>query len=787
MSRRTRTVEAGAAAMRQRLRRVLLRLATTTKPIVWLRAGPGTGKTRLIEGLGGLPASRQTRAWTVADSPGAGALRNLLKTQMSGPQSRRGILVASRPGDGVDDVLLRPRLYGSVEIIGDHELYIGTGDCRSAADVAMLDATAGWPMLADAWVEGRGDDIRALLPAFLEREALPGLSRPVVAALFAASIAPLTPEGLGFFSRPEPPSHPLLNSVGMTTTVASSWVQEAVISLQRESRSLNAALREELTRFFASALDPAGSIEAMLRIGQVEQAHEIFKQSGGAFFGYRHGYQCLERVLEAFGGVQEQRSEELFIAHQWLLHKSGQSREALLRLEARHPGLPVDLRRLRLSHRPLAVLLRIDISLDTDETPPIEVIGSWGRLQGLLPAGDDLALGLLLNTMAIGFLQADALVEAGQMAEEALEVYQRAGSPYLAHFMQLHLCDLALRRGRLADAASRLKLAAQALGESGLAFNSEPEILETFGSRIAYEEGRFADCSAEAERLLQALLRGDSWIDLFTVTAGHFVLTAYWRFGLRRALELLDRFALTLSRRHGWTRHRRMELLRIRLLQIARRHPEAVMRLEEYDLDPGTWRSAQLAVEEGLIRLRSIVVTDRVGEDARTLATMLAGRPSIELRQKITLSILQAWLCHRRADHALARRHLRIALREAEAHSLVGVLAEDGEFLERLLPLVIADRGPGNARLVAFAQRVVRLLHSLPAAPMHSKAVAGISRQELRVLSYVADGYTNKEVARALSLSESTVKFHLRSLFRKLRVTDRAALVEVSLQRGIVT
>ena len=130
-------------------------------------------------------------------------------------------------------------------------------------------------------------------------------------------------------------------------------MQEALIELRRQSRALTPAIRDELTGFYANLADPSAAIEAMLRIGQGAQAHEIFVRSGGAFFGYRHGYQALQRVLQAFGPDLEQRSEELFVAHLWLLIKSGQTREALRRLEARHPGLPVDLRRLRLSHRPL--------------------------------------------------------------------------------------------------------------------------------------------------------------------------------------------------------------------------------------------------------------------------------------------------------------------------------------------------------------------------------------------------------------------------------------------------
>jgi DNA-binding CsgD family transcriptional regulator len=780
MKRKAKVTRFPAGPMERRLHRLCERLIHCAKPIIWLRAGPGAGKTRLLQALQSGRIAAQFAGWVMLDHPPAEAARARL-------EAKRRVMIASRPGDKVASVMLTPRTYGFVEVIDDSDLFLTQHDCRTKADEELFEATAGWPVLVDAWIGGRGSEMRKLLPAFLEREVLPTLPQQLVTALVAAITAPLTAAAVDFLFRRPRVLHPLLRTSGSETTLASSWVRDALIELRTKPRALRPAVLEELTHLFANFADPVRAIVSLTEVGLTAQALDLFTRSGGMFFGYRHGYHALQRVLNAIGSDHEQHSDELFFAHLWLMIKSGQPREALLRLEARYPGLPVDLRRLRLSYRPYAVLLRVDISLDIDETPPLEVIASWGRLQALLPAGDELGRGLLFNTMAIGFLQADALLEAEQLAEEALAAYRRAGSSYLVHFMFLHLCDIALRQSRLTDASDKLRRAEEALRDSGLAFNSEPAIVESFKSRIAYEEGRFADCPAEAEPILQALMQGDSWPDLIASMAGHFVLTVFWGRGLRNAIERLDHFALTLSRRHGSTRHQGLELIRIRLLQVARRNAEAGMRLEEYDLEPGARRSAHLEAEEGLIRLRHTIVQDRLGAEASRLAASLTGRPGLEVRQKISLAILQAYLRHRSGDQALARRHLRIALRDAEARNLLGVLAEDGEFLERLLPLFIAEPGPGSARLAGFAQRVLRLLKSLPAAPMHSKAVAGISRQEHRVLSYLVDGYTNKQIARALSLSDSTVKFHLRGVFRKLNVSKRAALAETVLKRGIVT
>lgn len=773
--------------MQRRLRRLQARLIAVDTPIVWLRAGPGAGKSRLLQALRDGAGGRTLSRWRLVDSPSPEQARTLLNANGIAGRGARRIVIASRPDDSIARVLLTPRVYGRVTVIDDTELFLRLEDCRSKTDAEAFAATGGWPVLVDAWVSGNGATMQELLSEYLEREFLPTLPQQLVTAMFAAAGAPLSAAAVDFLFDHGTCAHPLLRSEGSETVIASTWVRNALVALRTKSRALVPAVREQLAELYSNFADPVRAILSLVEIGEAAQAIEIFTRAGGAFFGYRHGYQALAQVLEKFGLQQEQRSDELFYARLWLMIKSGQPREALLRLEGRHPGLPVDLRRMRLSHRPMALLLRIDISLDIDETPPREVIASWGRLQALLPAGDDLALGLLFNTMAIGFLQAGALLEAEQMAAEALAAYRRARSPYLVHFMLLHLCDISLRQSRLSDAAEKLRGAEACLRDSGMTFNSEPAIVESFKSRIAYEEGRFVDCPAETEPILEALLRGDSWPDLITTMAGHFALTAFWGRGLRKALERLDHFALTLSRRHGSTRHEGMDLVRIRLLQVARRHAEAGMRLEEYDLHRDGPRSAHLEAEESLIRLRHLLVQDRPGPEASQLAASLTGRPSLDVRNKISLAILQAHGRQRAGDHGMARRHLRIALRDAESHNLLGLLAEEGEFLERLLPPLIAEPGPGNVRLAAFAQRVLRLLHSLPAAPMHSKAVAGVSRQEHRVLSYLVDGYTNKQIARALALSDSTVKFHLRGLFRKLRVSNRGALTETALERGIVT
>jgi DNA-binding NarL/FixJ family response regulator len=62
----------------------------------------------------------------------------------------------------------------------------------------------------------------------------------------------------------------------------------------------------------------------------------------------------------------------------------------------------------------------------------------------------------------------------------------------------------------------------------------------------------------------------------------------------------------------------------------------------------------------------------------------------------------------------------------------------------------------------------------------------GLTARELDVLHALAEGKSNKEIARGLWLAEQTVKFHLTSLYRKLDVKSRTQAVQWAYNNGQV-
>jgi DNA-binding NarL/FixJ family response regulator len=86
-------------------------------------------------------------------------------------------------------------------------------------------------------------------------------------------------------------------------------------------------------------------------------------------------------------------------------------------------------------------------------------------------------------------------------------------------------------------------------------------------------------------------------------------------------------------------------------------------------------------------------------------------------------------------------------------------------------------------RLIAeFAQRP-----DPPPTATSAPALAQLTEREREVLGLVARGLSNAEIAAALFVSHATVKTHVSRLLMKLDVRDRAQLVMVAYETGVVT
>ncbi|MFT4120446.1 response regulator transcription factor [Bradyrhizobium sp.] len=100
------------------------------------------------------------------------------------------------------------------------------------------------------------------------------------------------------------------------------------------------------------------------------------------------------------------------------------------------------------------------------------------------------------------------------------------------------------------------------------------------------------------------------------------------------------------------------------------------------------------------------------------------------------------------------------------------------------------------ARLTALLGNVAGLRLGAPGEPASATVVArdprtmpediALTQRELDVLALMAEGASNKMIARRLGISVHTVKFHVGSLLDKLDATGRTDAVAHAARRGVI-
>ncbi len=137
------------------------------------------------------------------------------------------------------------------------------------------------------------------------------------------------------------------------------------------------------------------------------------------------------------------------------------------------------------------------------------------------------------------------------------------------------------------------------------------------------------------------------------------------------------------------------------------------------------------------------------------------------------------------AQQGVASRVLVLTTYDSDSDVLPAIEAGATGYLLKDAPraeLLRAVRAAAAGESVLSPAVASRLL-----TQVRAPAADGLSERELEVLTLVARGATNRDAARALLISEATVKTHLLHIYAKLSVSDRAAAVAEAFNRGLLT
>jgi LuxR family maltose regulon positive regulatory protein len=196
---------------------------------------------------------------------------------------------------------------------------------------------------------------------------------------------------------------------------------------------------------------------------------------------------------------------------------------------------------------------------------------------------------------------------------------------------------------------------------------------------------------------------------------------------------------------------------------------------------------------EYLTLARVFIAQHRTEDALRLLARML---PTAEaggrMGRVIEILMLQALALQAQGVSAEAFAALDQALTLAEPQGYVRTFVDEGEPLRLLLQRMKAEgRSPSmndymNKLLAAFATPEGQSAKVHPSTFNLQPPVEPLRDRELEVLSLIAEGRSNQEIADKLILGLSTVKTHVNNLFRKLDVSSRTQAIARARELGLL-
>ena len=109
---------------------------------------------------------------------------------------------------------------------------------------------------------------------------------------------------------------------------------------------------------------------------------------------------------------------------------------------------------------------------------------------------------------------------------------------------------------------------------------------------------------------------------------------------------------------------------------------------------------------------------------------------------------------------------------------------------ESYRPIIPRDNQQAKLLIVNFLDRLELLKNTIESISEENSETVNLDNpftvKELEILQHVSNGFTNREIASALSVSPKTIEYHLTSIYRKSHASSRVEAVRFGIKKGLI-
>lgn len=559
--------------------------------------------------------------------------------------------------------------------------------------------------------------------------------------------------------------------------------------LARRDPVLFQTLHQCAAQWFMRQEDPAQALDHAIAAADEALISRVLEEAGGWRLIPQGLQVVVERGLARLTRPIHVDRPRLALAEVYLLFKRGEMAAA----RERYDDLLT-----RLSAADLSDDLHIEVRIVGDtlsdyENAPVsfEDLIKREAFLSTLSSGDHLVIANISETIGAKFLEGGWLERGLGATLLARSHYQALGSLYSDLFT--HFSEARIRRaqGRLREAADILQRAHGLIADNFGARSDLAANCAAYQAELLYERGDRAAASALLSWALPHMENSDGWVDVYAAA----YRTAMWLAAADGRVEQAHAIAERARRLAQRRRLRQLELLAALfglelLIHFGDDRDAAVGRAQEIGLD---WLAHQMAQPSP--PYRPVAVT------AALCRAQLGGQGGDQRGMLQELEALRLWARHHGAGRLMIDVAIQLAAASREAGDpersracfdeavglamLQGITSPFLEVAARARPLVATAiaAGPCTDRFRhQFLQGLAKSMASQPAVTRPD----ALNDAEAAVLEHLSRGYSNKEIARLIGMSPDTVKYRLKSVFRKIGVSRRQDAARIGQERGIV-
>ncbi len=549
-------------------------------------------------------------------------------------------------------------------------------------------------------------------------------------------------------------------------------------------------IHHRATQWLEKHASPIHAIIFALSAGDIKTGIDLFNRFGGVEIGFRYGSETLEKILSHIPAEVAEKEPQANLSQAFVYMKD-------CRLDlARHF---LQFAQVQMENQPDCYALNYFtsitdwmISIYEDREIDISTINIFHAASALPKSEGYWAQGWQNGLSAMVHYTHYDLAKAEQCALLSCGFFNAAQSKYSEAYMQMLLGVVNLAKASPAEAEKNFFATKELCGNAEWA-TSIKVLNEVLCAGICFDLGRFEESETYIKRSLDIVHEHDLWTEALLLAYMTAIKLALVRGSISDALMHCDACSNIAEQFNLQRLSDTMNAVRIELATINGeiRYANALAK---------DWRAG-----------KSIEAIDTVlGRDVQTCYYYTLGVSRMYLAQreeKLAIKLMEPAL-ERQVKEGHAHFYLRFTILKILALSSLRQYDQADQLFFKLAQIPHYRQNKGlfileGAKMADYLKGLIRrdilrgldpdvisfigdLIANLEKNTETFDGSGILSRQEARVLSLLEGGHVNKVIARELGISDATVKYHLRNIYKKLGVNSRLMAVKIARAKNIL-